>query len=237
MAKDTKVGAAASKVDENGFIEKKSLSALDRGKKLPNFGERRRMFLLSHHPTSFDLCEIEGVGWRLCPTLKRLIVQAGVNFTPPAAKEGGALDAAHIEAKFRSNFGQVVLIEQDEYMYAADGDTGRGYFLKWENVKTYGDGEYEIQMDQAGYDTWRWSLVTGGKVEAPRDSIVAQIRTRLNRGLQRASRTPHLAAAQEATALAKRRLAGLEEALKAIAAATRPNTTRRLPAAPAVEVE
>lgn len=233
MAKQTG-GTSAPKVDDSGFVQKQSLSAVDRGKKLPNFGERRRMFLLSHHGTSFNLCEIPDMGWRLCPTLKRLIVQAGVNFTPAASKEGGALDVSHIEAKFRSNFQHVVLVEQDEYMYAAEGEGGRGYFLTWENVKTYGDGTYEIQMDHAGYDAWRWSLVASGKLEVPRDSVIAQHRTRLTRGIQRASRTPHLAAAQEATALAKARLAGLDEALKAIAA-LKTTPTRKLPAAPSVE--
>lgn len=218
MAKDTTAGSKKVVVDGSGFVQKQKVGGEDRGQQLPNFGERNRHFLLGAHPTSWDQVHTSK-GWRLVPTLKRLIVQAGVNFTRAPAKEGMTLDSSDIEAKFRSKFGVKVLVDVDQYMYVTPGvGKTEGHFLLWENVKVYPDGEYEISMDQDGYDLWRWSLVVDGIVEPPRDSVIAQMRTRLTRARGRATRTPHLAQAQEAKAAAEERLAGLDAALKALKA-------------------
>lgn len=230
MAKDTAKPASAA-VDTRGFLERKKLSPTDLGKRLPTFGDRRKMFYLSHHHSSFELVQI-GKDWRLVPTLNQLIVSAGVNFTPPAEKEGAGLDVTPIESKFRAKFGHVVLLDQDDYMGAVDGADGRGYFLNWEKVRSYDDGDFEIELDAEGYDTWRYSLITSGKLAPPREGVINQFRTRLKRAVQRATRTPHLAHAQEAKAEAERRLAGLEEAVKALASI---HANPKLPAAPAVE--
>ncbi|MBM4369921.1 MAG: hypothetical protein FJ102_27175, partial [Deltaproteobacteria bacterium] len=209
--KDTTASRPAPPPGADGFVEKHKIAAAGRGHKLPDFGERKRMFLLAAHPSSWDLCKTSK-GWRLVPTLKRLILQAGVNWTRPA-KRGEALDSSDLEAKARARFGDTVLTEVDQYLYEAQGAGGPGYFLLWENVRSYSDGAWEMSFDQDGYDLWRWSLVTSGRVEPPRESIVAQRRSRLKRKSDRATRTPHLAQAQAAKAEAEAELAGLEEAL------------------------
>lgn len=219
MAKQ--IGAAAApKTNDQGFVETRTLQAADRGQRAPDYGERRRMFFLSAHPSSVELVETSK-GWRLVPVLKRLIVQAGVNFTKSPERDGGSLDASDIEAKFRGRFGHDVLVNQSEYLVVADGiNNTKGYFLRWERIKAYADGSWEIQMDNDGYDLWRWSLITGGQVEAPRDSVIDQVRSRLKKAVARSTRTPHLMQAQEAKAAAEKRLAGLDEAIKALAALT-----------------
>lgn len=205
----------------DGFVEKRKVGAEQLGHKLPSFGERTRFFLLAAHPSSWDLVETTK-GWYLVPTLKRLIVQAGVNFTR-AVKEGQTLDASDIEAKFRTRFGDTVLTEVDEYMYSADGAKGtKGHFLTWENVKAYPDGAFEIQFDQDGYDLWRWSLVADKRIAPPRDSVISQLRTRLSRTKNRATRTPHLAQAQEAQKAAETRISGMDAAVKALGELSKP---------------
>lgn len=215
MAKDTS-SRKAPPTTPDGYVAKRKVGGEERGFKLPNFGERNRYFMLAAHPSSWDLVSTSE-GWRLVPTLKRLILQAGVNFTKATEKEGEALDSSDIEIKFKNRFKSEVLLDVDEYLYVADGAKGsKGHFLLWENVKTYPDGEYEITFDADGYDLWRYSLVTRGIVAPPRDAILSQLRTRLTRTKGRATRTPHLAQAQAALAEAERRLAGLDEAVKAL---------------------
>lgn len=213
--KDTTTNRAPAP-STDGYVRKQKVSGEALGHKLPNFGERTRFFLLGAHPSSFELLETTK-GWRLVPTLKRLIVQAGVNFTEPV-KEGQALDSSAIEAKFRSRFGVQVLVNVDDYLYATDGADGKkGHFLTWENVKTYPDGAFEVHMDLDGYALWRWSLIEDGTIAPPRDSVVAEFTRRLKRQAQRATRTPHLMQAQESKAEAERRQKGLAEAVKALA--------------------
>lgn len=220
MAKDTTTKKPVT-TTADGYVQKQKVGGEERGNKLPEYGERTRHFLLAAHPSSWDLVSTSE-GWRLVPTLKRLILQAGVNYTK-AVKDGQALDSSDIEAKFRSRFGDTVLVDVDEYLYVTDGARGtKGHFLHWENVKAYPDGEYEINFDADGYDLWRWSLVTSGRVAPPRDSVVSQLRTRLTRAKGRATRTPHLAQAQAALADAEKRLAGLDEALKVLKNPTPP---------------
>lgn len=213
MPKDT-TRPTTSPPAPDGFAPRAKVGGEQRGHKLPNYGERTRYFMLGAHPTSWELAETSK-GWLLVPTLKRLIVQAGVNFTH-TAPAGQAPDASDLEAKARSRFGQTVLHDPDEYLYVTQGATGPGHFLLWENVKTYPDGTYEVSFDQDGYDLWRWSLVERGRIEPPRESMISQIRTRLMRAKNRATRTPHLAQAQEAQRLAETRLEGLAKALSAL---------------------
>ncbi len=200
---------------DDGYAVGRKPSASAHGGKLPNFGERTQTFRLSAHPTSWELVKTSK-GWRLVPTLKRLALMPGVNWTKPARK-GEGLDASDVEAKARNTFGQIVLTDIDEYMVEYDGANGtRGYFLTWDRLRTYSDGHWEVSFDQDGYDLWRWSLVTSKRMDGPRESVVSQIRTRLRRAKERAMRTPHLAAAQQARDDAEARLQGLDEALGAL---------------------
>lgn len=220
MAKTT--SAAPARTTSDGYVEKQRVGAASRGQVLPDYKkptDRTQMFFLAAHASSWDLVKTSE-GWRLVPTLKRLIFQAGVNGTKPPARQGGPLDTASLEARARSKYGFIALTEVDDYLYETPGSSGPGHFLLWEDVKVYPDGVWEMSFDQDGYDLWRWSLVTDGKVGAPRDSIVAQMRTRLKRKKDRATRTPHLAQAQEAMKDAELHLTGLEEAIKAIPGST-----------------
>lgn len=216
MAKNTAtITVRRAQPDENGFEPKTRLSSSERGVKLPEFGERYRNFQLAAHPSSWELVSTSE-GWKLVPTLKRLILQAGVNWTRPTAKEGDALNQTDLEIKARTQLGMTVLVDVDAYLYGVAGKSGTGHFLLWENVRVYSDGTFDLTFDQDGYDLWRWSLVEDGTVEKPREQILSQQRARLKKQAQRATRTPHLMQAQEAKAEAEKRLKGLEEALKAL---------------------
>lgn len=199
----------------DGYAAKLPVGNIAKGQKPPNFGERHRLFYLAAHPTSWELAETSE-GWRIIPTLKRLIIQAGVNWTKPTGK-GAPPDPALLWAKAQTKLGFTVLTDTDAYMYATPGAAGKvGHFLNWENVRTYEDGLYEVDFDADGYDLWRWSLVVDKAVAHPRESVISQMRTRLKRQRERATRTPHLAQAQEAKAEAERRTKGLEEALSVL---------------------
>ncbi|HYF56292.1 MAG TPA: hypothetical protein VEA41_18705, partial [Salinarimonas sp.] len=182
--------------------------------KLPNFGDRACPFLLAHHWTSFDLVQIPKLGWRLAPTLKPLFLSAGVNWTRQAPK-GAKPDSSDLVAKARSRYGQVVLDNFDEYGSVEPGAPS-GYFLDAEKVTVYRDGTWSVETDHTAFDTWRWGLVTSGRIDPPRAEVIARHRTRLKKQVHRATKTPHLAAAQEAKAAAEALLAGLEDAVKAL---------------------
>ena len=229
MAKTTNAPAPSSARSRDSFAATRPIGAATRGQQLPKFGPRTRAFMLASHYTSWELVQTTK-GWRLVPTLKRLVVMAGVNWTPQAPK-GKALDSSHIEAKMRSRFDYKVLIDLDDYLVEVDGDGAPGIFLRWERVKTYSDGNFSIDMDHDGYDLWRWSLIVDRRLEPPRDDIVSEIRLRLRKAIDRSTRTPHLAQAQRAVAAAERRMQGLEEALAALDKAFAPSSASAAQAA------
>ena len=198
----------------DGFASTRPIGAATKGAKLPDFGPRCRPFLLAAHASSWELCETSE-GWRLVPVLKRLILQAGVNGTKQA-KKGEVLQSAQLEARARTRWDMTPIIDLDEYLVEIDGKTGPGIFTRWERVKTYPDGNWSIAHDDDGYRLWRWGLVTSGRLEGPRDEVIDAMRRRLTRQKDRASRTPHLAAAQRAEAEADTRTDGLAQALEAL---------------------
>lgn len=222
--KDPKAAPKAAAAKRGpGFVEKTPLSGQSRGDKLPDFGDRARFFYLAAHASSWELIKTSE-GWRLVPTLKRIIVQPGVNWTKQPKRRGDAIDRSILRAKAEEKMGFEVITKYDDYLYGTPGLTGTGHFLKWESVRVYRDGKWEIELDADGYALWRWSLVTEGTVEAPRQSVIAEFRSRLKKAQDRASRTPHLAQAQRATKEAGERLKGLEAALEAIDALGRATT-------------
>lgn len=195
----------------NGYAATRPLGATARGAKLPRFGDRTRPFMLGAHYSSWELIKTS-VGWRLVPTLKPLVFKPGVNWTPTPAK-GKPLDTTVLEAKARTRFEFTVLSNMADYLVEVEGEDKPGIFLKWENVKVYRDGKWSVTTDEEGYALWRLALVTDGTVEAPRDEIVNELRTRLKRAVNRASKTPHLESAKQAIETAEARLKGLDEAL------------------------
>lgn len=221
--KTTTTQAPAPKAGPAGFAQPRAVGAAARGHTLPDFGRdgvaRTRRFQLGHHRSSWELVKTSA-GWRLVPTLKRHIVAPGVNGTPalPKGAKGALPDGTRLEAKARTTWGHAVLTDLDEYMVEYDGATGPGYFLKWERLKIYPEGGFTIDTDQDGYALWRWSLVVDGRIEPPRDDVIDEFRRRLVRQKDRASQTPHLAAAERAIAQAAERSEGLVQALEAIAA-------------------
>ncbi|HEX4935114.1 MAG TPA: hypothetical protein VFV33_18145 [Gemmatimonadaceae bacterium] len=196
-----------------GFAPTRALGATAQGRIRPNFGDRRRPFLFGANPGECDLVKTSQ-GWRLVPVLKPLIVAPGVNSTEQP-KKGGVVSHTRIEANARAKWAMVVLHDRSEYQVEVDGEGGPGIFTKWERIRAYADGKWSIDHDDDGYDLWRWSLVVDGRIEIREDGVQL-IKRRIRRQKDRASRTPHLAAAQRAMDEATTREAGLEEALKAL---------------------
>lgn len=194
-----------------GYATARPLGLAAQGSKLPKFGDRTRPFLLGAHYSSWELVQTSA-GWRLVPTLKPYILKPGVNWTKAPGK-GQAVDRSELEAKASARWGVQILRDLSEYLVEVDGDGAPGIFLRWERVRVYQDGNWSVDTDTDAYDLWRASLVAEGRVEAPRDEILNQLRLRAKNQRRRATRTPHLAQAQEAIKEADARLAGLEEAL------------------------
>lgn len=216
MAKDT--ATPATRLTPDGFVEQRPISASARGGKLPEFGDRSRMFYLAASP-SWELAKTAD-GWRLLPICKRLIVHPGVWVRTPSG--GEPADPSLMLAK-HERAGMTILRNADDYMYEAEGAKGsKGYFLKWEKLRIYEDGAFEVVVDQAAEHAFRASLVTNGTVRPPRESALSELRNRNRKHIQRATRTPHLAQAQEAKAVAEERVTGLEEAIKALTAKPKP---------------
>lgn len=220
MAKTTFAPAPTA----GGFAPTRPLGAAAQGRMRPKFGAHTRPFLLGANPAECELVHTTQ-GWRLVPILKKLVVAPGVNNTAQP-KKGGALSHTRVEADAQSKWGMVVLHDRSEYQVEVDGDGAPGIFTKWERVRSYADGKWAIDHDADSYDLWRWSLVVDGRIEIREDGI-ALIRRRIRRQKDRASRTPHLAAAQRATEEANIREAGLEEALKALRAPEAPRADAR----------
>jgi len=190
------------------------------GGKLPNFalGKRNKEFRFSHHQSSWELVKTSK-GWRLAPSLSRLVVDSGVNGTAPARQRGGKPDGTRIRVKAEQSWGQTVLGGTDYLRHAeVKGSTGEGWFTAWEQVNIYADGSWEVVHDDDGFDLWRWSLVVDGVVEPPRPIAWRAQERRLTRRLARAQKSGDEAGAAKAT----ERLAGLEEARAALEAITAP---------------
>lgn len=220
MAKDTSTkGAGSITVNADGFAEQRSVSRAALGGKLPDFNKdgtlgRHRMLFLGAHSRSWELIEVDGA-WKLLPVLKPLFVQPGVWVR--SAPKGQSPDPSFMLAK-NERAGFAVLRDTDSYLYEIDGAGGtKGYFLRWEKVRVYGDGAFDIVIDHATRDAFRLKLVEQGLVEQPRESVISEIRSRLVRLKQRAIRNK----LEDVKADAERRLAGLDEALKPKAAAAK----------------
>lgn len=213
MAKTTAPTTASTTPAAGGFAPTRPIGATAQGRMRPNFGDRRRPFLLAGNPSECDLVQTSQ-GWRLVPILKTLVVAPGVNNTEQP-KKGGVVSHTRIEADARAKWAMVVFYDRAEYQVEVEGEGGPGLFTRWERVRAYADGKWSIDHDQDGYDLWRWSLVVDGRIEVREDGIQL-IKRRIRRQKDRASRTPHLAAAQRAMDEANTREAGLAEALTAL---------------------
>lgn len=208
MAKDISAGGVIARTAD-GFAEQRPVGIAARGGVLPNFRDRTRMLFLGVHPTSWELVKTED-GWRLLPTLKPLFVQPGV--WTRSAKKGQAPDPAFMIAK-NQGAGFKVLDNVNAYLYEVDGANGtKGIFLKWERVRVYDDGAFEIVIDRAAEYAFRAALVADGVVARPRESVVSEIKARHEKGRNRAIRTK----ADDLKMHHEERLAGLQEALTAL---------------------
>lgn len=207
-------------VTSDGFAEQRTVSRAALGGKLPDFNKegtvaRHRMLWLGAHPGSWELVQTAD-GWRLLPVLKPLFVQPGV--WVKSAKKGQLPDPSFMLAKNEQR-GFTILRNTDDYLYEIDGVGGtKGYFLKWERVKVYSDGVFDVVLDHATGHAFRGALVARGLVEAPRESVISDLRSRLQRLRQRAVRQK----VDEVKADAERRIAGLDEAIKALTAKPTP---------------
>jgi hypothetical protein len=216
MAKDTTKTGGAISLDSGGFAEQRTVSRAALGGKLPDFNKdgtvgRHRMMFLGAHPKSWELAET-AEGFRLLPVLKPLFVQPGV--WVKSAPKGQQPDPSFMLAKNERN-GFAILRDTDSYLYEIDGAGGsKGYFLRWEKVRVYGDGAFDVVLDHDAGNAFRAGLVAKGLIEAPRESVLSDLRSRLLRLKQRAIRGK----LDDVKADAERRLAGLDEAIKALSA-------------------
>jgi len=208
---------------------KRSVSRQSRGQKLPNYGMggRNKPFHFQHNHGSWELVETSE-GWRLVPSLSRIVVAPGVNGTAQA-KRGQHLSAVHVKNMAEENWGNLVLTDIDAYQYSPEepGSTGDGYFTLWETVLLYDDGTWEIDHDDQGWADWRWSLVVNGTIKPPRKKIWSTQERRWRTRIQRASRRPDLSSSQQSKTLAERMLEGLAEAKKAMDALNGPTPKRK----------
>lgn len=200
-----------------------------RGQKLPNFtvGGRNKPFHFQHAPGSWELAQTTE-GWRLIPSLSRLVAAPGVNGTAQS-KRGGPVSSVPLRNKAEGDWGATVLSDIDAYMYSPDVDStgGPGFFTLWEDVVLYEDGTWETTHDDQGFADWRWSLVVEGTIKPPRQRIWSEQERRLRKRANRASRHPALESSKQTMTLAEQRLRGLEEARKAMDALTGPKPTRK----------
>jgi len=220
MAKDV----IQSQTSPSGFAPTRPIGAIARGQRRPNFGDRTRPFLFAANPNECELVQTSQ-GWRLVPVLKPLFVAPAVNNTAQP-KKGGVLSHTRVQADAQSKWALIVLDNRDEYQVEIEGEGAPGIFTAWERVRIYSDGKWSIDHDSDGYDLWRWSLVASGRVEL-RDEGIQIIRRRIRRQKDRASRTPHIGAAQRAMEDADKREAGLVEALAALRSGEAPKPDAR----------
>lgn len=215
MAKDLgQRGTITTATD--GYVAQRPVSRAALGGKLPDFNKdgtvgRHRMLWLGAHPKSWELIETAD-GWRLLPVLKPLFVQPGV--WVKSAPKGQLPDPSLMLAK-NERAGYQILRNTDDYLYEIDGVNGtKGYFLRWEKVRVYGDGVFDVVIDKAAEHIFRAELVSSRAIEGPRESVISDLRGRLVRLRQRAVRGK----VDELKAEADARIAGLEAAVKALTA-------------------
>lgn len=206
---------SAATVDSAGFAVGAKPSGAAAGQKAPDFQNRKRPFRLAANPKSWELVKLD-IGWRFIPTLKMLWLHPGANWTELPKKASMGIDASNLEAKARSRWNDTVLVNIDEYMrvYEGVGNT-KGYFLTWERVRVYNDGEHHVTTDTDAYAKWCYGLVERGIVAPPRQSAIDFERNRWNKRLKRYRNSTkgnfdHLIKAAE------ERLAGVEEAVRAL---------------------
>jgi hypothetical protein len=225
----TTTKAQRPRTDGHGYAEGRKLGAGAMGKTPPNFkvgayGDRTRMFLFGMHHSSWEVV-ITSDGPRLVPVLKPHWVVAGVNGTRAprsGAPAGTQPSSADVEAKAKRQWGFTLIGEPEDYLYEVDGAGHKGIFSKWEKVRIYGDGAWDITFDQAAFDAWRWELVTTGRVDGPRDSVVAALRRAADKRVSRAGQRQESPAARKLLAAAEAGQKHLEEAIKALTAEESP---------------
>jgi len=214
--------------DADGYTVAQPVGAAVQGHRLPLIPGRDVPFYMAHHPRSWELVEGEN-GWELLPTLKTLRARPGVGLVEQSKSQGGEPDTGRMRTKAGDQGFKV--LDLNEYLVSIPAQGGPAYFLKWERVRTWPDGDWEMDMDQDGFDAWRRSLVADGRIAPPRDSVVSTLRRRLTRRLGRLDAHLHLPKAVRVKDETSEALEGLE-AIKPSKAKRKPARSRK-PKAPA----
>lgn len=201
--------------DTGGFAVGVKPTGSDIGRKLPSFRQRSRPFRLAANQKSWELIKLD-IGWRLVPVLKVLWLHPGANWTALPKRASDGISSSMLEARARDRWNDTVLVNIDEYMRVFNGiNNSKGYFLTWERVRTYNDGEHEVAMDESGYAKWRYGLVERGIIESPRQRAIDFERNRWKKRLKR-YRSSTKGNFAHLIAQAEERLAGVEEAVEAL---------------------
>lgn len=195
---------------QDGFAPIRPLSPAARGGSLPTWGEDRNFLLyLGIHRSSWELTQTTD-GWRLLPVPKPLRVRPGF-WTKPAGKGQASPDPSFFLSKM-DRAGFLVLRDNASYVYEVPGKNGVGYFLLWEKVRLYDDGAHEVIVDHEQRHAFLLQLLADKVIEAPREGVIAEMRSRLQKHKSRAKQRKD----DDAATLAEARLAGFEEAVKAL---------------------
>jgi hypothetical protein len=198
-------------VDADGYAVGQADISQDPGQRLPNIYDHAAPFLLGHSPKSWELVEMEAGKWELLPVLKPLFLVPGTQLVEAAKSPGSPIDSTRARARWE-DMGFTVLKDSTEYRTTVPSATGPAYFLRWERIKPYPDGDWEMHLDQQGWNEWRRSLVADGRLAPPRGAVVSQLRQRLQRQITRAEPHAHLPKAVRAQEQARAMLAGLDAA-------------------------
>jgi hypothetical protein len=204
--------AARQPVDPDGYLPATPVVAAAGERRLPTIKGYSWRFFMIHNPDQWAL-EPTADGWELIPVLKRLDIRPGVQGV--SARKGNQPPDTKLLIGRMQEEGTTQIPNPESYMVSVESLRGPRYFTRWERVKAYPDGSWEMHHDDDGYRAWLRSLVPS-VIAPPRDSVIGSMRRRLSKQIERASRQPHLPLAVKAVEEAEARLAGLDVAVAAL---------------------
>ena len=207
MTKRITKGQTPRQTASDGYAVPRELTPASKGQRLPQMPNNMFQLIAWHSPTDWEL-----VGDELLPVIKFQPLAPGTNGVR-ARKEPDPPDPALLISALQRD-GNVVFTDLSTYNVEYDAAHGVAYFLRWDRVKIYDDGEWEVHHDAEGFDAWRRSLVDDGVIPQPRARAVETLRRQGRRRREQAERHHHLPAAQRAAADAEDWLGGLEAAIE-----------------------
>ena len=205
--------APITAVDAGGFAPATPITSRAQGRKLPNITGHSVPFYLSHNPASWDLAKI-GDKNVLLPTLKKIQHAPGVNVVSQGKNDGDMPITTALRTRLEDQGCVTLSVHMDEYQVTIASAKGPAYFLKWERVKTYPDGRFEVIFDKNAYNAWRLELVERGTIEPIRDYVMERMSRRLKRRGMRIEKDVHLPIAKRQLVAQQAQIEQLRQASK-----------------------